>query len=56
VRIQLMVRKFVCRNPTCARRIFTERLPELVAVYARKTHRSHQCVATGVQLIADVLG
>ena len=31
VHIQLMVRKFVCRRPTCARRIFTERLPELVA-------------------------
>ncbi len=39
VRIQLMVRKFVCRNPSCARRIFTERLPELIATYARKTHR-----------------
>jgi zinc-finger of transposase IS204/IS1001/IS1096/IS1165 len=35
VRIQLMVRKFSCRNPTCTRRIFTERLPDLVAVYTR---------------------
>jgi transposase len=33
------VRTFVCRNPTCKCRIFTERLPELVAVYARKTQR-----------------
>jgi transposase len=56
VRLQLTVRKFVCRNATSGRRIFTERLPELVAVYARKTHRFHQCVATGVQLIAEVLG
>jgi hypothetical protein len=27
VRLQLTVRKFVCRNPSCRRRIFTERLP-----------------------------
>jgi transposase len=39
VRIQLLVRKFVCRNATCTRRIFTERLPDLVAAYARNTHR-----------------
>jgi transposase len=39
VRLQLMVRKFVCRNGACTRRIFTERLPDLVATYARKTHR-----------------
>ena len=39
VRIHLMVRKFVCRHPTCARRIFTERLPTLGAPYARKTPR-----------------
>jgi hypothetical protein len=32
VRIRLTVRKFVCRNATCIRRIFTERLPALVAV------------------------
>jgi transposase len=39
VRIRLTVRKFVCRTATCARRIFTERLPALVAVYARRTCR-----------------
>jgi transposase len=39
VRIRLLVRKFVCRNPACIRCIFTERMPELVAPYARKTHR-----------------
>lgn len=38
VRIHLIVRKFICRHPNCARRIFTERLPELVAPYARQTH------------------
>jgi transposase len=39
LRLQLIVRKLVCRNPSCKRRIFTERLPDLVAVYARKTLR-----------------
>jgi transposase len=39
VRIHLLVRKFVCRTRACTRRIFTERLPDLVATYARKTHR-----------------
>ena len=39
VRIRLTVRKFVCRTATCARRIFTERLPALVAVSARRTCR-----------------
>jgi transposase len=40
VRIHLIVRKFICRNASCARRIFTERLPEYVATYARKTTRA----------------
>jgi transposase len=39
VHIQLIVRKFFCRNRTCARRIFTERLPDFAAPYARKTMR-----------------
>jgi transposase len=39
VHIRLTVRKFVCRNPSCPRCIFTERVPELVAAYARKTPR-----------------
>jgi transposase len=39
VRIHLTVRKFVCRNRACGRRIFTERLPDLVAPFARKTDR-----------------
>ena len=52
VRIRLTVRKFVCRNPSCRRRIFTERLPELVAAYARKTHR----LVTALQAIGVALG
>jgi transposase len=39
VRLQLLVRKFACRHVTCARRIFTERLPDVAAPYARKTMR-----------------
>jgi transposase len=39
VRLQLLVRKFVCRHGTCARRLFTERLPDVAAPYARKTMR-----------------
>jgi transposase len=39
VHIRLTVRKFVCQHPRCERRIFTERLPDLVAPSARKTMR-----------------
>lgn len=41
VRVALHVRsrKFYCPNPACARTIFCERLPDLVAVYGRRTHR-----------------
>jgi transposase len=52
VHLQLAVRKFVCRNPSCPRRIFTERVPELVAAYARKTHR----LVTVLQAIGLALG
>jgi zinc-finger of transposase IS204/IS1001/IS1096/IS1165 len=44
VHIQLTVRKFVCRNPSCPRRIFTERVPDLVAAYrARPSGCSPRC-------------
>jgi transposase len=52
VHIHLMVRKFVCRHPNCPRRIFTERLPELVAPYARKTPR----LITVLQALGIALG
>jgi transposase len=39
VRLQLHVRRFFCSNPQCARLIFTERLPTVVAPYARRTTR-----------------
>jgi transposase len=37
VRLKLHVRRFFCYNQQCQRRIFTERLPEVVAPYARRT-------------------
>ena len=35
-------RKFFCDNPECARQIFTERLPAIIAPYARQTQRLDQ--------------
>ena len=35
----LYTRKFFCDNAACTRKVFTERLPELVAPYARRTRR-----------------
>jgi len=39
VRVQLRVRKFFCDHPACVRQIFTERLPTVVAPWARRTLR-----------------
>jgi transposase len=39
VTLHLHTRRFFCRAPTCRRRIFTERLPALMAPWARRTHR-----------------
>ncbi len=39
VRLRLRVRRFRCPVPTCQRRVFTERLPTLVAPYGRRTLR-----------------
>jgi hypothetical protein len=39
------VRKFFCTTATCSRRIFTERLPTVVALWGRRTLRltDRQC-------------
>ena len=51
VRLQLYVRKWFCRNRACHRRIFTERLPTIVAPWARRTLRlAQRLVALGVAL------
>ena len=39
VRLELHVRRFFCQNKACTRQIFTERLPNVVAPYARRTMR-----------------
>ncbi len=39
VRLELHVRRFFCTNTECARQIFTERIPSIVAPYARRTTR-----------------
>src|SRR5581483_10029033 len=39
VKLELHTRRFFCQNPECSRRIFTERLPTVVAPYARRTNR-----------------
>jgi transposase len=52
VRLRLRVRKFFCRQPACTRRVFTERLPQIVAPYARKTARLESVLS----LLAFALG
>lgn len=39
VTLKLIVRRFFCRNKACVRRIFTERLPELLLPHAQMTNR-----------------
>ena len=39
IQLVLSVRKFFCHNPLCERKVFTERLPELVKPWARMTIR-----------------
>ena len=49
--LQLRVRKWFCRNRSCRRRIFTERLPTIAAPWARRTLRlAQRLVALGVAL------
>jgi transposase len=36
VQLVLCVRKFFCRNPLCERKVFTERVPELVRRLSHK--------------------
>jgi transposase len=51
VMLQLSVRKFFCANGRCTRRIFTERVPGIVAPWARRTSRLlHWLAAIAVTL------
>ncbi|MGE5334730.1 MAG: ISL3 family transposase [Nitrososphaerota archaeon] len=50
--LQLQVRRFFCDQPECPRTIFTERLPGVVAPYARRTVR----LARLIELVGFLLG
>lgn len=52
VRLDLHTRRWFCPNPACVRQIFVERLPSVVAPYARRTAR----LATVVEALALALG
>ena len=39
IRLLLTVKKFFCREATCSRKIFTERLPDLISASSRLTKR-----------------
>jgi transposase len=44
VRLRLCIRKFFCRFANCPRQIFAERVPELVAPFARRTVRQSEII------------
>lgn len=49
VQLTLCVRKYFCRNPLCERKVFTERLPELILPWAQMTIRySQQLTSIGL--------
>jgi transposase len=50
--LALRLRRFRCPEPSCPRRIFTERLPSLVEPYARKTTRLYEIL----RLVGFALG
>src|SRR5256886_8306587 len=51
VYLQLRVRTWLCRNRSCPRRLFTERLPTVAAPWARRTLRlAQRLIALGVAL------
>ena len=52
IRLQLNTRKFRCRNEFCLRKVFCERLPQVVESYGRKTIRLQELFG----VLAFVLG
>jgi transposase len=52
VKLELHTRRFRCQNSLCTRRIFCERLPRVVAHYARKTVR----LDAALELIGFAIG
>lgn len=61
VRLAVRVRRFLCRNPSCPRRTFAQRLPDLIAPRARRPRRPARAqaaapVALGGEAAARLLG
>lgn len=52
IKLQLNTRKLRCQNALCSQKVFCERLPKVVAAYARKTVR----LTSALQLLAFALG
>jgi transposase len=53
--LRLCVRKFFCRNTSCPRKVFTERLPDLVQPWARVSNRLlEELKAIGLAASAEV--
>jgi transposase len=52
VQLWATVGRFRCRNPSCSRKIFCERLPRIARAYARQTERANEIV----RLIGYVAG
>jgi len=53
--LRLHARKFFCRTATCPRKVFTERLPELVRPWARVSNRLlEELKAIGLAASAEV--
>ena len=52
VKLELHTRRFRCNDALCPRRIFCERLPQVVATYARKTVRLNDAL----RLISFLIG
>jgi transposase len=52
VRVKLHTRRFFCQHPACAQQIFCERLPAVVAPYARRTQR----LANALHILGFALG
>src|ERR1700750_1073569 len=44
VRLEMRTRRLRCKNSLCTKRIFCERLPQVVAYYARKTVRLNEAL------------
>src|SRR5215469_12377380 len=54
VKIVLSVKKFFCHNPSCQRKVFTERIPELIEPSSRLTTRLRTLVqAIGIAFNAN---